>query len=398
MQKKLVAVAVAGALAAPALAFAQASTVQIYGNIRVDYNIVDPGAGRPNFDGFSAYDSSLSVRGSEKLGGGITAWFQCESTANVTGEDMNTLCNRNSGVGFRGNYGNIFVGNWDTPYKLANGTHFRPFSTSGSFGLASLLYNGSTGNGGNGLLATGALGGDTIGTSGTATQVAGFSRRQANTINYHSPTWNGFRFMGAFSAIDETTQATNATTASKPRLYSLGAIYQNGPLAIGVGWEGHKDYNPAANAAYIGGDDRAWAINAGYTFAKVFRLSGVYTDTRYEHNTAVTAQTAKVKAWGIYGDWKIQGPHTLRVGYTDAGDVKGNSTVSIANYAAAGGDTGANLFGIQYAYAFSKRTELNLGYAKLNNDRLSRHVLQSLAARNTGQDQDALVIGVRHSF
>jgi len=50
MNKKLMAVAVAGALAAPALAFAQASTVQIYGKLTYEYGIADQGNGRPNVD------------------------------------------------------------------------------------------------------------------------------------------------------------------------------------------------------------------------------------------------------------------------------------------------------------------------------------------------------------
>ena len=41
MQKKLLAVAVAGALGAPAFALAQTSTVQIYGTMYVEYGYVD---------------------------------------------------------------------------------------------------------------------------------------------------------------------------------------------------------------------------------------------------------------------------------------------------------------------------------------------------------------------
>jgi predicted porin len=73
MKKNLMALAVAGALVAPALAFAQASTVQIYGNIRYDYNFLDQGANRLNVDGFSRYDSYIGFRGEEKLGGGLSA-------------------------------------------------------------------------------------------------------------------------------------------------------------------------------------------------------------------------------------------------------------------------------------------------------------------------------------
>ena len=47
MNKKLIAVAVAGALGAPGVALAQASTVQIYGTIIVNYQYLDSGGFTP---------------------------------------------------------------------------------------------------------------------------------------------------------------------------------------------------------------------------------------------------------------------------------------------------------------------------------------------------------------
>ena len=46
MQKKLIAVAMAGAFGAPALALAQTSTVQIYGTVNMEYGYVDAGNAR----------------------------------------------------------------------------------------------------------------------------------------------------------------------------------------------------------------------------------------------------------------------------------------------------------------------------------------------------------------
>ena len=53
MNKKLMAIAVAGALAAPAAALAQSSTVQVYGTVLINYNVVDYGNGRVNNDLFN---------------------------------------------------------------------------------------------------------------------------------------------------------------------------------------------------------------------------------------------------------------------------------------------------------------------------------------------------------
>ena len=79
------------------------------------------------------------------------------------------------------------------------------------------------------------------------------------------------------------------------------------------------------------------------------------------------------------------------------------------------GDTGGQLYLIQYAYHFSKRTEVNFGYSYLDNDPNSFLSLQSPATRNTCQGvagagqvppavascdrkQSAIVLGVIHRF
>ena len=425
MKKKALALAVAGALGAPALAFAQTSTVQIYGQVRVDYQYIDQGDGLRKLDGFATYDTYIGFRGEEKLGGGLSAWFQCESTMNITGEENfeNGFCTRNSGVGFKGAWGNIFFGNWDLPYKIVSGSVYRPFSTSGSFGNAGLLHNGSASNVGNGLLA----GTTPIGAGTGANENAGWSRRQANTVNFHSGNFAGFQVLGAYSATDESTQLTaGAVPSTRPRLWSVGATWTGGPFYIGGAYEQHKNFSPGGQAfgtapgQYREGDDKAWQIVAAFTIGPV-RLGASYHDVRYDvaapaAGPLAAAGTAdvKYKAWAVYADWRIFGPHVLRAGYIESDDVEGNGTVAVNNKAApriaatgaAVGDTGGKLYAIQYAYRFSKRTEINFGYAFLDNGANSRHNLQSQAARNLCQgaapgcdrDQDAWVLGVIHRF
>jgi len=77
MNKKLMAIAVAGALAAPAAALAQSSTVQVYGTVLITSHLVDYGNGRVNNDMFNSHDANLGFKGEEQLGGGVSAWFQC---------------------------------------------------------------------------------------------------------------------------------------------------------------------------------------------------------------------------------------------------------------------------------------------------------------------------------
>src|SRR6478752_9319157 len=101
MNKKLMAVAVAGALVAPAAALAQ-STVTVYGKATVEFGYADQGAGRPNTDIFQTPGgSAVGFKGEEKLGGGLSAWFQCESSADVRGMNQDGFCTLNSALGMK---------------------------------------------------------------------------------------------------------------------------------------------------------------------------------------------------------------------------------------------------------------------------------------------------------
>ncbi len=146
MNKKLMAVAVAGALGAPGLAVAQVGSspgITLYG--RLDSAImsnkfaatVTAPAGNATTtyvpstsiselkkgDVFSP-GNAMGVRGREDLGGGTAAWFQLETgvwpdgrldAAATTG---NQFGGRNSGLGISSSWGDIMYGIWDMPYKL----------------------------------------------------------------------------------------------------------------------------------------------------------------------------------------------------------------------------------------------------------------------------------------
>jgi len=403
MNKKLIAVAVAGALGAPGVALAQASTVQIYGTLVMNYNYVDQGGGafgvappaagsitKAKYDHLNSHDSNLGFKGEEALGGGLTAWFQCESTFDPTGAasaaGAAAWCGRNSAFGMKGNYGNVYAGNWDTPAKIVM-ANFRPFSTAGAYGVTS-LWNGTQSNINN------------VGTS--------FTRRQQSLISYATPEFSGFQGYAGWSAANEAAAQTSATTASKPRLYSFGLQYSNGPLILGGGYETHRNYNPTASATYTGGTDRGWSLGAAYTFMGTLKAMAIVTNNKYELSggTAATQGDLQGTNFGAYIDWAFSGPHRVRAGYTKQGESKGSggtlaAPILVGNMVAnsAGGQTGTGLYALQYAYHFSKRTEVNLGYARVVNSQFTSTALQSLGARpNVGANQDAWVLGVKHSF
>jgi predicted porin len=283
--------------------------------------------------------------------------------------------------------------------KVMN-ANFRPFSTSGAFGMSGVMWNNAgndIGNGPAGVSAGGAGAGNS----------SSFTRRQTNMWTYATPNLAGFQGSVAYSATNEATAQVNATTSKKPRLWGLGGTYTNGPLMLGAGYERHTNYNPAVVANYTSGDDRAWSADIAYTFMGTLKLSAIYTDTRYDTSPGTTLQA---KSWGVYGDWAIAGPHRLRAGYSHLKDTSGNfggpvvagvcTAVTVGQWRAncGAGNTGADHYALQYAYSFSKRTELNFGYARINNDANSLIPLETLGGVNAGQHQNAWVFGTKHTF
>ncbi len=391
MQKKLMALAVAGALGAPALAFAQVSTVNIYGSVRVEYGVIDSGGTRPTRDRLENPGSSyIGFRGEEKLGGGLSAWFQCETNLVTDGEE-DTFCSRNTGLGFKGSWGNFFMGFWDTPKKISQGGQYRPFDTTGLTGVGAILHNETTSSDNP----------PPAGGSAVSGNRASFHRRAVNSINYHSPVFSGLEFKAQVTTSEEAISGTSTPAgASHPRLWSLAGTYTNGPLYLAAAYEQHNDFGGP------GLDDFGWHVIGAYTFAGVFRLGGIYE--RLEYETAIGAET-RARNWAIYGDWQIQGPHQLRLGFTRAQDSKGNGAAVNSVGAPLGtvttqtgvvvpaGNNGADLWSIMYAYNLSKRTSIYGFFSKLNNDSAGLYRFHRVI-RSTGQDQDAFGFGFRHRF
>ncbi len=126
MNKKLMALAVAGAFGVPAAAVAQ---VEIYGraNVFVDsYQATGATAANSDFKSRTRVNdqgSRLGVRGREDLGRGLRAVYQIESGVNLdtgsnqtsvnvgpTNSSTATLATRDSFVGLEGGWGRVLLG------------------------------------------------------------------------------------------------------------------------------------------------------------------------------------------------------------------------------------------------------------------------------------------------
>jgi len=390
MQKKLMAVAVAGALVAPALAFAQTSTVQIYGRAVIEYGYVDQGDGKNKTDMLQTPGgSAIGFKGEEKLGGGLSAWFQCESSADLRGEGATGLCTRNSALGFKGGFGNVFIGKWDTPFKRAASVGDGAGSEdTGLLGTAFLLFGSSTGT----TNSTAAV--------GTSSRHI-WKRRQQNSVNYHSPKFGGFSLEAAYSTGNSETGTTSATVASAPRVMSFAAQYAGGPAKVGLGYEQHKEFAALGTTEL---DDKAYVLSAAYKLGKA-TIGGAFTEQQYEQGAG---NELKKKAWTVGVDYALSGPHSVGASYTEADSTKGTGAAPASIASSSGtavynalGNTGAKLFQIYYGHAFSKRTTAKLAYVRLDNDRNAAYTLGGVKVSGVAtdnKDQNAVVLLVKHNF
>jgi predicted porin len=310
----------------------------------------------------------------------------------VRGLNQDGFCSRNSAIGLRGGWGNLFFGKWDTPFKRAGSIGTVGTGETGVQGAAFLTFGNSTGGG-----ASGGQG---------ASQSLGrnvWKRRETSSINYESPDFSGFKVGGAFSAANATS-VVDATVNPKPRVGSIGGTYSNGPLNIGLGYEKHYDFSPVAGAE----DDRAWTIGASYNFMGNLLVGLQYIDQKYE---IASGADLKKKNWHLGADWNFAGPHHVMGAYTKAGDSKGNATaaqvaasgVTAGNGAivAPGGNTGGDFWVIMYGYDFSKRTIGRVGYSRVSNDSAARYGLGGMAtisAAAAGTDQSAWFFYGQHSW
>jgi len=388
MQKKLMAAAVA--LATPMLAPAQ-STVQIYGNAEWEYGILEQGNNRPRVDYNEVTGSYLGFKGTESLGGGVSAWFQCETTMDIRAFDQTGLCSRNSGLGFKGGFGNVWGGRWHTPFSRMYGIGMVGIEETGNLGFARI--HGSTGSTSISEQGTGNAGG---------TNRQQFRRRESCLTTYETPSMGGFMVGVAAScgnaASDLAGGATDAGNNKKPRVYSIAGTYSQGPLGLGLGYQRHVDVGTFNTVGAAELEDRAWGAAARYAFGPLL-VGMTYMDRKWETATG----HVKNRTWTIGAEWTIAGPHAIHVAYGTTGDSKGNSATGIAGIGGAeapGGDTGYKAYSLAYKYSFSKRTSAKIGWVRYDNDANSDAVrpYNTAALLGNGQSLDSFSLILKHRF
>jgi len=399
MNKKLVAVAVAGMLAAPLAAQAQTANVTLYGRLNLDMEVVnakqDAAIGLPNanpsFNKTNAFliqsnSSRLGVRGSEALGGGLSAIFQIESGLNGA-KSGGQLATRETFVGLQGGWGTVKLGYFLTPYD-----DIHPI-----FGNVPTLATS--------ILGTQALWSNT-GWQGNSQYGGAFDDRAANSLRYDSPNIGGFTGsfqVGSGTAGGDATSgnttssgvnglASTPTTLGAQRrhayMMSLNGLYNNGPFQAGLAYETHNGFRgDATNAGPVKLQDQGFSAAASWNFG-VVKIGGVFERLKYDVTSSTTLQR---NFWGGSVTWNL-GPGQLYAMYGQAQNGSG-SAFDGAQVGAVrkGANTGAQQWTVSYTYALSKRTLTYAGYnqiANRSNGAYNFGVNQAVGAcglSNTGQ-------------
>jgi predicted porin len=361
MKKSLIVLAALGAFAGVASA---QSSVTLFGIIDLSVNSFKNGTVKSTQMSNSQLNSSrLGFRGTEDLGGGLSAGFWLEGSANAdvgsAGGGNNLKANVTNGAFFErrstvsltsATLGELRLGRDYTNSFLTVAT-FDAYGANGFGNILNLYASGAAGMG-----------------SGAGTAV-----RANNMIGYFLPGALGGVYGSAQFALGEgvgTAAAADAGTTqdrfNKYEGFRLG--YAAGPFDISGGF----------SKTETGVDDyKTMNIGASYNLG-VAKIIGAYDQRKFGVKKYITT--------GISASVPL-GQGEFRASYA-----RGN---------ASGGGTDANdstLFGMEYIYNMSKRTAIYTQYGQVSNKGTAAASVGGGLGSAAGAKSTGYGVGVRHMF
>ncbi|OGT02895.1 MAG: hypothetical protein A3F73_03030 [Gallionellales bacterium RIFCSPLOWO2_12_FULL_59_22] len=271
MQKKLIAIVVAAALA-PAAAMADTSNVTVYGKAHLSYDRVDNDAETGGF--VSSNSSRIGFKGTEDLGDGLKAVWQYEAGVTMDQHATATAA-RDAFVGLAGGFGAVTVGVQAFHNLYAHDAN---------------LFS------------------DRIGAPSVWIDRGG---RKGNSIKYATPNMSGFD--ASFTYFTEGgvtyTEANQMTGGNDDDSFALKLNYSAGPLYVGVAY---LDEDVAGTQEAL----KSTSIAARYSFGDAAVLGQFvrYEETNNKDNDVFT----------LGGSYKM-GNGTLKAQYTTWADDADNA-------------------------------------------------------------------------
>jgi predicted porin len=397
MNKKLLAVAVAGVFAAPA-AFAQ-SSVTISGLFKGGYENMKYGnSSKANSSQNGVVDDSSRIifNVKEDLGGGLSAVGQVDMRF---APDVGTIASSGN------TYAGLSSKSWGTI----------------SWGRRDLHYFNRESN----MTDKGSLRSDSISllayAGGGATAIAN-ATRTANVVHYLSPNWSGFTFILAYSSNPSAQDADISSGIRKGYAWNFNPNFQGSNWQVGYSyWDAKPDGAgsttatscPIASVTAISGtgvptcaagaatsttttasatNQRGDRLYGSYVFPFGLKIGLAWDKSRLK-NSASGVTTSKRDVWSLPISY-TWGNHSIHFHYDQANNDKATAA-----------DDKARMWALSYAYDLSKRTSAAVTYAQINNQSgaaynffTSGSLGLGNAAPSAGEDPRMFGVTLRHAF
>ncbi|MYN28268.1 porin [Duganella levis] len=363
MKKSLIAIAVLAATSSAA--FAQ-SNVTIYGIL--DAGITSERGGAQGnvakVTSGAASASRIGFKGTEDLGGGLSAIFKLETGVKVDDGTLDnttsTLFNREAYVGLSSKTaGSLTLGRQYTPYYETLRDVGDPFAM-GYAGTAKNLF-----------------------------PVASYMTRNSNAVVYKTPNLNGFTGSVSYSLGETQGDASAARQVGG----SLG--YNNGPLNVAVAYNMKNNDTQAVKTAGVGHNA---LIAANYDF-KVVKIFGAFSKDKGQGSAPINgaaSATATTNAFG-YTFAQTADSQDALIGLTAPVSEAGTVMASyIRKNDKESFNRDADQWAIGYNYALSKRTSTYVAFAKIKNKNGAGYTVGNNTEAGTGDK--AFNLGLKHSF
>lgn len=294
----------AACLAALSLsAQAHEAGLQIYG--RINTSVERTTQDHVSTTGMLNNESFWGFRGSEDLGGGLSAGFILESgfESDTGATTDTTFFNRKSEVHLAGAWGMVRMGRIisEAYYATADVVNAHNFDTGTS---ADALY--------------------------------AFVSNGANHLSYRTPTWNNL-------TVEVGTSLHEKTAEPAKNAWDLAATYERGDWSFGLGY---GDWGPAKQAtlraSYVPSEH--WTFSAYHQYNRGWDHANYVVDANQggRHTTRLAAMYT-------------EGPHEFHVNVGYAGKAGGVA------------DTQAVQWTLAYNHNFSKRTKLYALFTRIDN-------------------------------
>jgi predicted porin len=377
-KKKLIALAVASAISAPA--FADNANVTFYGkltadieSVKSDKSTIPPVPGAYTARRVVSDASRFGLKGEDDLGNGLKGIFQIETQVELANTTTFTSL-RNTGIGLKDeSMGTLIIGTWDTPMKLSH-NKIELFDNS-TFATATNLIGRS------GAVAA-VAGVNTVGASDS------FVTRQAGVVQYYSPKMAGFDVKVAYSPASDTYPVAGSAVTQNQSLYSFSGGFETESVYLVAAYESHGD-KLAPTATRSAGSNTAARVVGAYTIGGLMLGATVERLSISQVNLAGTG-VDKNSRTGVELMASLKaGAHNFGLSFAKQGNLG-----SAAN-------TGAKQVSARYGYDFSKRTQAFVMVSRLSNDTAGQYALSQAAsaiASAPGAKYSGFGAGLQYSF